>query len=299
MSSATGVVDDLDQQVEALVGAQSPSEIFKVLLHGAVVAAPRAAVFLVRQGQIKGWGSLGYDEAVARTQRAFSTASDAGWLGELVKDPDRPMQERSGTGADPDFGQRAATEAAAVAVRVKGRTIALVMAERADDELPWTPAVLSMLVRVAQLRLELDIALRKLKTAGELLAETGTRAEAAESHAAPVAPTAQAAPAEVEPTAVRPAPEPGGEEGDEVAAARRFARLVATDIRLYNEEAVVLGRRKGDLADRLSEQLGRGKDTFMKRHGELGSAALDILHEAFVEVLAAGKPELLPTSVLD
>jgi hypothetical protein len=75
---------------------------------------------------------------------------------------------------------------------------------------------------------------------------------------------------------------------------RRYARLVATDIRLYNEEAVVLGRRHRDLVDRLSDQLARGKEAFLRRHGPLGRTALEILRGAYVEVLAGGDENLVP-----
>jgi hypothetical protein len=85
----------------------------------------------------------------------------------------------------------------------------------------------------------------------------------------------------------------------QLKAARRYARLVATDIQLYNEEAVALGRQQGDLVRRLSEQLGRGKETFLRRHGDLGPEGLQILHEAFVNVLAGGNAQLLPTTALE
>ena len=81
-------------------------------------------------------------------------------------------------------------------------------------------------------------------------------------------------------------------------AARRYARLVATDIRLYNEEAVAQGRKQGDLADRLGEHLGRGKETFLKRHGDLGPTGLELLHDAYVQVLAGGDASLLPEATL-
>ena len=87
------------------------------------------------------------------------------------------------------------------------------------------------------------------------------------------------------------APAPGvpqKSESSSVDAARRYARLVATDIRLYNEEAVVLGRRNGDLLKRLEEHLDRGKETFLRRHRDLGPAGLELLHEAYVQVLAGG-----------
>jgi len=96
-----------------------------------------------------------------------------------------------------------------------------------------------------------------------------------------------------------PAAPPAGIDEQQLDAARRYAKLVATDIRLYNEEAVVLGRRHGDLAQRLAEHLTRGKETFVKRHGSLGPVALEILREAYVDVLAGGDAELLPAAALD
>ena len=94
--------ESLEQHVVALVGASSPSEIFKILLKGSQEAAPRGAIFLVRQGSIKGWGSIGYDPEVAAQQRAFTSAADAGWLGQLVSDTTLPLQQ--GGGGDPDVG---------------------------------------------------------------------------------------------------------------------------------------------------------------------------------------------------
>jgi hypothetical protein len=85
----------------------------------------------------------------------------------------------------------------------------------------------------------------------------------------------------------------GSEEDRGQTAARRFARLVATDIRLYNEDSVLLGRRHGDLGQRLREQMERGKETFERRFPDLGEDGDRILREAFVQVLAGGDPELL------
>jgi hypothetical protein len=76
-----------------------------------------------------------------------------------------------------------------------------------------------------------------------------------------------------------------------------FARLVATDIRLYNEEAVMLGRRHRDLARRLHDHLHQGRESFRRRFPDLGDEGLTLLHEAFVQVLAGGDQSLLPGSV--
>jgi hypothetical protein len=96
----------------------------------------------------------------------------------------------------------------------------------------------------------------------------------------------------VEPPAPR---QPADSRRDE---ARRFARLIATDIRLYNEEAVVLGRRQGDLLRRLQDPIARGREAFVRRFGDLGDDGLRLLHESCVQVLAGGDDALLPFHTL-
>ena len=76
MQIESSYVSTLEGCVQSLVESQSPSDIFKILLKGSQCAAPRGAIFLVRQGIIKGWGSIGYDESVAKGQRAYRTAAD-------------------------------------------------------------------------------------------------------------------------------------------------------------------------------------------------------------------------------
>lgn len=285
------LLEGLDRQVRDLIDADTPTDVFKALLAGARVAAPRAAVFLVRQSQIKGWGSVGYGSEAAQRQRLHTSPADAGWLGTLAAG-EEPAMETGAMGGDLDFGQPPSVEWYGLPVRVKGRSIALLVAEHGSGEQPWSPALLRTLVRVSQLRLELDLLRRKLKPAAAASAtpeQPGDGAQAVESAGEPPADTGLSPATEHEPAA----------NEQHLEAARRYARLVATDIRLYNEEAVMLGRRHGDLVQRLGRHLGQGKETFLRRHGALGPAGLQILHEAYVQVLAAGNEELLPASVLD
>jgi hypothetical protein len=289
-------LEGLDREVQNLIAADTPTDVFKALLAGARVAAPRAAVFLVRQGQIKGWGSVGYGGAAAQRQRAHLSPVDAGWLGALAA-ADGAVTENGTIGGDLDFGQPPSTEWCGLPIRVKQRSIALLVAERGGEERPWSPALLRTLVRVAQLRLEMDLLRRKLKSAAP--APSGEEKAEASAPASPEKPLESTAGPRPD-TGLSPAAEkeaPNGEQ--EFEAARRYAKLVATDIRLYNEEAVMLGRRHGDLVERLGRHLGQGKETFLRRHGSLGPAALQILHEAYVQVLAAGNAEILPVSALD
>jgi hypothetical protein len=281
----------LERQVAAIVGAGTPTDVFKFLLEGARLAAPRASVFLLRQKKIKGWGSVGFGSEGADRQRRFESSSGAGWLGRLAASAE-PLHTTESPGEDLDFGQVPSGEWYGMSVEVKQRPIALIVAERAEGESPWHPAVLRVLIQVARLRLDLDLLRRKSQ---------GT-APAADAPAKPKAHTAEPPRTERD-TGLSPAEQdsdraPLVDEG-EMEAARRYARLVATDIRLYNEEAVMLGRQHGDLAGRLGEHLGRGKETFLRRHGSLGPTGLQVLHEAYVQVLAAGNEEIMPRSVLD
>ena len=275
-------LQDLDHQIQAMSRTESPAELFKVLRDACRLAAPRGSVFLVRQGKIQGWAAFGYEPEAIDAQRQFSCSLSDGWLGTLATSPEMTSASRSDNETGPDFGQQQAAETVGSVVRIQGKPIAILVAERNADETPWHPEANGLLVTMAQLRLELDLALRKLQ---------GTK-EVAPVEAAPVEATPEAA------TEVAPLPEEREQEQPELEAARRYARLVATDIRLYNEEAVVLGRRNGDLDHRLEEHLDRGKETFLRRHPDLGPTGLDLLRDAYVQVLAAGDAKLIPTSVL-
>jgi len=293
MSPDTLSFEGLDRQVQDLIAAATPTDVFKSLLAGARVAAPRAAVFLVRQTQIKGWGSVGYGNEAAQRQRAHASPADAGWLGALAA-ADEAVRESGTCGGDLDFGQPPSTEWFGIPVRVRQRSIALLVAERGTGEQPWSPALLYTLVRVAQLRLEMDLLRRKLKPEP---APTPARSEQAAADGQEAAESSAEAPSE---TGLSPAAEQESDADEQqLEAARRYARLVATDIRLYNEEAVMAGRRDGDLVQRLGKHLGQGKETFLRRHGALGPMGLQILHEAYVQVLAAGNEDLLPAAALD
>lgn len=297
-------LEQLDGKVRALAEAASPGEVFKALLDGIRLAGPRGAVLLIRQGRIKAWGSFGYDDGAAAKLRGFDAALDEDWATALLLDSALPPALWTGSDLRPDFGQPEPAEGAGVLVRVKGRPIALVMIERGLAEGPWFPRTISWLATVAQLRLDLDLALRKLREGQPEAARVAPQPRSTEPRLAPIVDPLQrdkmtgSASGETA-RGIAPLVDAEAPEDPRVQAARRFARLVATDIKLYHEEAVVLGRQHGDLVARLGDQFGRGKEVFLRRHPALGAQGLEILHEAFINVLAGGDAKLVPRSVLD
>jgi len=303
MHDPTGFVERLEQAAAAIAGGEGPSDVFRHLLDGFAECAPRTALLLVRQGALRGWGSVGYPAEAAARLRSVSLEPGAAWPARVAS-PDAPDRAYRGPDDVEALRLEDATrrEALASALRVGGRTIAVVVSERDPGEHPWSPPGMAVLLTVARLRLEFDLARRRLKRSEP----DGARAETAADPTPPTAPAesisppAPPAPASVEPVkaedvrALEPSDGPAVAPTAEDEAARRFARLVATDIRLYNEEDVLAGRRQGDLHRRLKEHLDRGRDTFARRFPSLGDRGDRILHEAFVQVLAGGNAGLLP-----
>jgi len=74
-------------------------------------------------------------------------------------------------------------------------------------------------------------------------------------------------------------------------AARVFARLLAGEIRLYNEEAVVVGRLRGDLAERLAGPVEQARRRYLARYGDV-DPSLSLL-EAEIAGALGGKGSTL------
>ena len=70
--------------------------------------------------------------------------------------------------------------------------------------------------------------------------------------------------------------------------ARRFARLLVSEIKLYNEQKVQEGRAQSDLYDRLREYIDRSRDMYDKRVKPEVAQSYDYFHHELVNTLAEG-----------
>ena len=75
--------------------------------------------------------------------------------------------------------------------------------------------------------------------------------------------------------------------------ARRLARLLVTEIKLYNEEQVEEGRRGNDIYARLREDIDRSRQIFNERVDDSVRQETDYFHEEMVRILAGGNAEAL------
>jgi hypothetical protein len=70
--------------------------------------------------------------------------------------------------------------------------------------------------------------------------------------------------------------------------ARRFARLLISEIKLYNEQKVAEGRVEHDLYDRLREYIDRSREMYDKRVKAEVASRYDYFHGELVNTLAEG-----------
>jgi hypothetical protein len=75
--------------------------------------------------------------------------------------------------------------------------------------------------------------------------------------------------------------------------AKRFAKLLVSEIELYNKGKVVDGRQNHDLYKRLKSDIDRSRLTFEKRFGKGPSPQMDYFHDELVRILAQSDSGLL------
>jgi len=75
--------------------------------------------------------------------------------------------------------------------------------------------------------------------------------------------------------------------------ARRLARLLVSEIKLYNEEQVEDGRRNRDIYERLKEDIDRSRQMYEERVDERIRNTTDYFYQELVRILAGGDPKAM------
>jgi hypothetical protein len=90
-----------------------------------------------------------------------------------------------------------------------------------------------------------------------------------------------------------PAPSLSPEEAKAHEDAKRFARLVVSEIKLYNEAKVNEGRRNRDIYERLKEDIERGRAMYAERVPPHVRDATNYFYDELVRILAGGDQNAL------
>lgn len=260
---------------------QSLSQLLDVLAAESAREAPRCAVFVVRGRNLQGWSFSGFD-AAPRDARGVTFALDVIPDFERVIDQGARAEVHHTAFSGDDSGPlnfvtlRHDDVGVAVPVIVGGQVAALVYADDgADDQLvmaSW-PEAIELLARHAARCLEAQTAIRAAR-----LSNGG--APSAQSVRSAVGNAASA-------VAASTVDSPYAEEH-----ARRYARLLISDVRLKNETAVRLGRESRDLWRRLQPEIATARESFNERVSPSVLQRDRIFEEELVRTLADGDDSL-------
>jgi len=263
--------------IRAIDRTRSLSEILDTLVNCAGLEAARVGILLVRAGAtLKAWRLIGFGASFDAAPDVELALDAAGVIGDAVRTAATASSDTAGRLTAAPFNLPDGRERVAVPIPMSGQVVAVLYADQgpADDPqrdatMAW-PATLEVMGRHAARCLE---ALTAFKAA-RVLTERPDAMPAA-------APEAAGAPAG------------DGDRPSDDEAARRYARLLVSEIRLYNEPAVVAGRRERDLATRLGTEIGRARVLYEQRVPAQVRERTDHFHAELVRTLANGDETLL------
>jgi len=109
----------------------------------------------------------------------------------------------------------------------------------------------------------------------------------------PLAPTPPPPPPAPAPAAAAPAPARAPEEERKHEEAKRFARLLVSEIRLYNEQAVQAGKIARDIYHRLKDDIDRSREMYEQRVSADVRSTSNYFRDEMVRILADGEPDAL------
>ncbi len=269
-SSAIG--ERISACLAAIQDAATQADILRKLLEGTAQFAPRAALFVVRAGSAAGWQGLGFDdnEAISGANLTLSTPLVA-----------RAMQDRSAVeGSAGEFDTSlmkrlkppSGGRCTVLPLVVKDKVAALLYVDSgsvASGTVDTAP--LSSLIRFAGVWLELSALRRSERVPGE--------EPQSEPASAPVTTAAPEKPAE--------------DDSETGKKARRFAKLLVEEIKLYNQAKVNEGRQNSDLYERLKEDIEKSRATYEKRYGQSVAASSEYFNQELVRILADNDIKLM------
>jgi hypothetical protein len=293
----------LDAAVASIQEASSQSEILRNLLEGASNFSGRVALFIVKGNNLAGWQGRGFKDN--EKVKNFSLSASDGLSGRAIND--RTTVAASASEFDGGFisavGSPAQGNANVLPLLVKDKVPAVMYADSGTDKQGKSDAsALQLLVRTAGLWLEV-LAMRK---AGVVTTASSPEAAAQAVESAsmltptPLPGSIRVPEAAMAAAATAPAPAassgpatiaPGDEEVHKKA--KRFAKLLVDEIKLYNQGKVNEGRQNRDLYDRLKEDIEKSKATYDKRYGSTPASSANYFNDEIVRVLADNDAALM------
>ena len=249
-----GAFDRVLAAISDLDGTHTLAAALDLLLaHGGAVAG-RAALFLIDGDRLKAWKSSGIPDIDVNTVESAITGRDL--LARAIQ-AGRATPSTAELPAPPFARLPADREAFAVPVMIGGRAVAVLYADSGSKPAPQgSAAAVELLARHASTVVALRTAMRTLDVLRGVPADT-----------------------------------PNGHADEQ--SARRFAKLLVSEIKLYNEAEVRAGRQQRDLRRRLRNEIDRAQRLYEERVPPALSARATYFQQELVQTLADGDATLL------
>ena len=321
----------LDAALKEITLKNNQVDILTCYLDKAAQFASRAALFVVKAGNLVGWQARGFDGNFnSASIKTLVFPADRDNFLRKVADTGTACSTATAGNADvmevvSRFGPVAPDVVCAIPLVVRDKTVAVLYADPGpvpnatvdEHSLEIVTTVVSLTVELSSARTKLGIKPQEApaKEAGTPPAAPAPPPPAAaavpafESHhhevelpvkqppvAEPVPPAeppqpAVAAPAvaEAQATAYVPPPSTGDlSEADQKLHndARKFARLLVSEIKLYNEQKVQAGRRDKNLYSLLRDDIDKSREMYEKRVSPSVAGQVDYFYDELVRLLA-------------
>lgn len=242
--------------------ARTLSQALESLLNHTGAIAGRAALFLINGDRLKSWKTAGIPDIDVQTVESSIGGKDL--LARAIQ-TGQAIPSGPSLPAPPFARLPAERTGLAVPVMIGGRAVAVLYADSGPSNPPPAGSSDSVecLVRHASAVVALRTAMRTLDVLG------GTNGDG-DGHAA-------------------------GSDTDltDDQGARRYARLLVSEIKLYNEAAVRAGRQQRDLLQRLRPEIDRAQRLYEERVPPAVDARHVYFQQELVQTLADGDAALL------
>jgi hypothetical protein len=309
-ASGTDQLNALRDGIESIGRGATQREILTSLLDAVAAFYPRAALFIVKGSSLTGWAGLGFLGEGGFDSRHLPRVTLAAGADHL---PAQALEKRAFVHSGPEgpgreviatLGGVKPRAAAAMPLLVRGRPVALLYGDTGRGDQTGQALAFEIVGRIAGLAMD-RLAAEAPRRGPAAGAEASNPAGAAAPvRALPARGGSPTPPEEAEMEALLTDLEghPRRQSGDDglsdderriAADARRFARLLVSELLLYNEEAVVLGRKHRDLNERLRKEIDRSRQAYQARVPAQIARRADFFEEELVRVLAHGDPSIL------
>lgn len=292
----TGPTDILNAAVASIYDAPGQADILKALLEGLSQFTSRAALFVVKGGSIAAWQARGFEKDI----KGFTSDASSGLAGRAIRDKE-PVNAAAAEFDDKfiaTHGNPSDGNACVLPIVVRDKVAALVYIDSGTDpEGRSDEAASRVLVRSAASWLEIQ-GLRK--------GGVGSGAADAPAPEPPPPPPPAPVAAQPEPPAAVPAPPkaaaaPAGSDISDLSPedqevhkkAKRFAKLLVDEIRLYNKAKVDEGRQNKDIYERLQEDIDKSRSTYEKRYSSTAAGSANYFTAEVIRILADNDVSLM------